>query len=134
MIYENTDVVTGVWHDELKVIEDVWVSSEITFEGFLNAIVDQGLSFAKRNGGLGWIVNMPIESCMGLKVIAEVFYGTIFDDFKNAGIKSCIFIFPKKNSITEPVVSSYNIITDPCGLKIIEVDNYETALERCKYI
>ncbi len=134
MIYENTDVVTSVWHDDLKVVEDVWVSSEITFEEFLNVVVEQGLSFAKRNGGVGWIVNMSGAPCMGLKVIAEIFYATIFEDFKNAGINSCMFICPNENEIAESIAPSYSLSIDPCGLHVFEVDTYETALDRLKYL
>ena len=109
------------WNGEVKAIVDTWTDYAVTLEDFSDAVLNKGLSHAKVNGGVAWIV----DSSKAVGVFSDeiqAYIGTdIFPAFAANGIKYFITINSEVSSLTKMTVRSYAAKTGPHGLQLVEV-------------
>ena len=120
------------WLDDVKAILDKWSSYNITLNDFRDAVLVKGLDYSKAHGGRAWIVDSS-EAVGAFSEQIQNFIGTdIFPAFSKNGVKYFITITSKKSAITEMTVSEYSEKAGPAGITLVEVDNFDQAIDFLK--
>jgi len=120
------------WNNEVKAIIDTWYNYFITLGQFKEAVLEKGLEHAKANGGIAWIVDSSNAKGAFSKEIQEFIGNEVFPAFAKNGIKYFITITSKESAITRMSVANYSAKTGPNGLKLLEVNNVDEAIEWLK--
>ena len=126
---ENKLIVT--WRDDIKAIVDKWEDYSVSIDVFRNAVLEIGLTHAKANGGVAWIVDSSDASGVFKKEIQDFIGSDVFPAFANNGIKYFITILPK-NAITKLNVRNYSRKAGPNGLELIEAASFDAAVDFLK--
>ena len=116
------------WNSEVKAIIDTWSSYFVTLDEFKEAVLIKGLSHAKANGGVAWIVDSSTAKGVFSQEIQDFIGSDIFPAFAKNGIKYFITITSKVSSMTKMTVKSYSAKTGPHGLKLVELNNVNDAI------
>lgn len=122
------------WNSEVKAIIDTWSNYQISLDDFRDAVLVKGLSHAKKNGGIAWIVDSSKAKGVFSKEIQDFIGSDIFPAFAKNGIKYFITITSKVSAMTKLTVKSYSAKTGPHGLRLIELNNVYDAIDWLKML
>ncbi len=120
------------WKSDVKAIVDTWSSYTVTLDEFKDAVLVRGMNHAKAHGAVAWIVDSSSAKGAFSKEIQEFIGGTVFPAFTKNGIKYFITITSQVSAITKMSVSSYSAKAGPNGLKLLEVNSVDDAIEWLK--
>lgn len=121
------------WREDVKAIVDTWKTYSITLDEFKEAVLVKGLNFAKSHRGVAWIVDSSnAEGVFDMEI--QNFIGSdIFPAFAKNGIKYFITINSQVSALTKMTVRTYQAKTGPNGLKLVEVNSVDDAVDWLKH-
>ena len=132
MIHKIEGKLTVTWNNEVKAVIDTWIDHFVTLDQFNESILQKGLKHAKANGGRAWIVDSSNAKGAFPQSIQKAIGEVIFPAFSKNGIKYFITITPKQSAIARMTVSGYSAKTGPNGLKLLEVNSVNDAIQWLK--
>ena len=91
-LYNIPGKLTVTWNDEVKSIVDTWTTYSISLAEFKEAVLVQGLNFAKEHNGRAWVVDSSSAKGSFTQEIQNFIGSDIFPAFAQAGIKYFIII------------------------------------------
>lgn len=131
-VYEIPGKLTVEWDSDVKAIIDTWTNYTITLDQFRVAVMEKGVGHAKGKGVKAWIVDSSKATGAFPQEIQAFIGSDCFPKFAEIGVKYFVTITSQKSAITKMVVASYSAKTGPNGLKLVEVDSVEDAIEWVK--
>ena len=120
------------WLDDVKSIVDTWSNYNVTLEDFKDAVMSKGLKYSKANGGIAYIVDSSTAKGVFSQEIQTFINSDVFPAFAKSGIKYFITITSQVSSVTKMTVKSYAAKTGPNGLKLVELNSVDEAVEWLK--
>jgi hypothetical protein len=120
------------WLDDVKAVLDTWTSYDIALPDFRQAVLVDGVDYAKAHGGVAWIVDSSAATGAFSAEIQAFIGSDVFPGFAKAGIKYFVTITSKVSLAAKKTVASYSAQTGPHGLKLVEVDSVSDAKEWLK--
>ena len=131
-IYNIPGKLEGIWREDVKTVIDTWSSYFVTMEEFEQAVLVKGVDYAKRNGGIAWIVDSTQAIDVFPNEIQAFIESHIFPAFASIGIKYFITIKSQISALTRLNISTYSAKAAPHGVMLIESDSVENAIEWLK--
>lgn len=132
LIHEIKGKMNVTWNNDVKSIIDTWESYFISLEDFRDAVLVKGLTHAKANGCIAWIVDSSKANGAFSPEIQKFIETDIFPSFAKNGIKYFITITSQVSAVTRLNVSKYASKTGPNGLQLVEVQSVDDAIEWLK--
>ncbi len=132
MIHQIEGSLTVAWNDEVKAIIDTWQNYSISLDDFKDAVLVKGLNHAKANNGCAWIVDSSKAKGAFSDEIQNFIAADLFPAFAKNKIKYFITVTSKVSAITRMTVSTYAVQTGPAGIKLIDVDSVDDAIQWLK--
>ncbi len=132
MIQQIEGKMISTWNDEIKAVIDTWTNYFISLEQFREAVLVKGINHAKANGGVAWIVDSSQAKGAFPQEIQQIMEPEVFPTFFKNGIKYFITITSQSSVVTNMAISSYSAKAGPAGLKVLEVNSLEDAIEWLK--
>ncbi len=120
------------WCQEASCVVDTWTSYSVSLDEFKKAVMENGLEYAKVNKGVAWIVDSSTAKGVFSQEIQEYIGSEVFAAFAENGIKYFITITSQVSAITKMTVSSYSSQVGPNGIRLVEADSVENAIEWLK--
>jgi len=130
-IYEIPGKLKVEWNPEAKAIIDTWTTYFVTLEEFKEAVLVQGVNYAKAHGGQAWIVDSHQAKGAFSKEIQEFIGSDIFPTFASIGIKYFMTI-NSEDAITKLTVDQYSAQVGPHGMKLLKGSSAQGAVEWLK--
>lgn len=121
------------WRSDVKAIVDTWHTYGITLDEFKEAVLVKGLNHSKANGGVAWIVDSSKAEGVFDTEIQNFIGSDVFPAFAKNGIKYFITINSQVSALTKMTVRTYQSKTGPNGLKLVEVNSVDDAVEWLKH-
>ena len=112
---------------EAKAMLDTWSSYHITLEQFRDALLNQGVKYAKINGAVAWIADSSDAKGVLTQEIQDIITTEIFPTYVKTGIKYFITI-TSKSAVTKMTIKNYEAKTEASGLKLLTVASVDEAL------
>ncbi len=122
----------STWNEEVKAVVDTWTTYSVTLEEFKNAVLVKGIDFARAHGGRAWIVDSSTAHGAFSQEIQDFIGTDIFPSFTKNGIKYFITISSKVSPLTNLTVKQYSAQAGPNGLKLIELNSTDDAIQWLK--
>jgi len=116
------------FRSDVRAIVDTWTSYTVTKEEFGNAVLKNGVPYAKANGAVAWIVDSSSASGTFSHDIQAFIGSDVFPAFTANGIKYFITITSQVSALTKMTVSTYATKAGPNGLQLLEVGSVEDAV------
>lgn len=120
------------WRADVKAIVDTWSTYFVSLDEFKTAVLDKGLSHAKANGAIAWVVDSSSAKGVFTQDIQDFIGSDIFPAFAKNGIKYFITITSEVSALTKMTVKSYAAKTGPHGLQLVELNSVDDAVEWLK--
>lgn len=117
---------------DVKAILDTWKSYDVTVDQFKEAVLDKGIGSAKVNRCESWIVDSSDAEGTFSKEIQDFIGSDVFPEFTKNGIKNFITIKSEKSALTRISENGFKVKAGPRGLKLVEAENLETAIDWIK--
>ncbi len=132
LIHELPGKLRVHWNKDCRAVIDVWENYYVRLDEFHDAVLVKGLEHSKLHGGIAWIVDSSgAEGTFGKNILDYI--GTdVFPEFVKQGVKYFITIKPKHSSVAAFNVISYSLKTEAAGLKLVEVESLDQALNWLK--
>ena len=131
-IHTIPEKMTSMWAADAKAVVDTWLNYNSTLEEFKEAVLEKGINHAKANGGVAWIVDSSKAKGAFPQEIQAFIESDVFPAFAKNGIKYFITINSQVSAITKMTVSSYSAKAGPLGLKLLELNSADDAIEWLK--
>ncbi|MEA3287576.1 MAG: hypothetical protein U9Q77_09415 [Candidatus Marinimicrobia bacterium] len=132
LIHEIPGKLRVLWNQDCHAIIDIWENYYIRIEEFHEAVLVKGLEYSKSHGGIAWIVDSSEAEGKFGKNILNYIETTTFPEFVKHGVKFFITIKPKHSSVAAFNVTSYSLKTQAAGLKLVEMESLEQAIDWLK--
>ncbi len=132
MIQQIEGKMVTTWNEEVKAVIDTWTDYFISLDEFIEAVLIKGLNYAKANGGIAWIVDSSQAKGVFSQEIQKFIETDVFKAFADNGIKYFITVTSKVSSLTKLTVYRYSAKAGPAGVKLLEVNNVDEAIEWLK--
>ena len=116
------------WRDDVKAIVDTWSTYFVSLDEFKTAVLEKGLSHAKANGGVAWIVDSSSAKGVFSQEIQDFIGSDVFPAFASIGIKYFITITSQVSALTKMTVKTYASKTGPHGLQLVELNSVDDAV------
>lgn len=129
MIQQIEGKMVSTWNDEVKAVIDTWTNYFVSLDEFKEAVLMKGLNHAKANGGIAWIVDSSQAKGVFTPEIQKFIETDVFKTFAANGIEYFLTVTSKVSAITKMSVKSYSAKAGPSGLKLLEVNHVDEALE-----
>lgn len=117
---------------DVKAIVDTWQSYNVTLEEFKDAVFEKGIKAAKRSGCKAWIVDSSAADGSFAPEIQNFIGKEVFPLFAQNGIDYFITINSEKSALTRISSNMFKAKTGPNGLKLVEADNLNNAINWLK--
>lgn len=130
-IYSIPGYLDVSWENEVKAVVDTWLNYTISLEKFRDAVLINGLNYAKKNRGVAWIVDSSGSKGVFTQECQNFISSDIFPAFHKNGIKYFITI-TSQSSLTRMSIKSYQAKTGPHGLQLVEVASVSDAIQWLK--
>ena len=129
LIHEIPGKLHVHWNEDCRAIIDVWQNYYTRFDEFHHAVLEKGLDHSKLNGGVAWIVDSSEAEGKFSDQILDYIGDEVFPAFVANGVKYFITIKPKNSPVAAFNVTSYSMKTADAGLKLVEMENLDQAIE-----
>lgn len=120
------------WIQDVHAILDQWTTYVVPLADFKEAVLVKGLNYAKSHLGKAWIVDSSTAKGAFSGEIQDFIGADLFPAFAKAGIKYFITILPKESAVTRMTVKNYSSKVGPSGIKLVEVNSVDDAIEWLK--
>ncbi|MBN2531169.1 MAG: hypothetical protein JXR76_32595 [Deltaproteobacteria bacterium] len=127
-VFRVEDKLTVFWRDDVKAIVDEWQNYAVTLAEFKNAVLNKGLTHAKANNGIAWIVDSSNAKGAFTQEIQNFIGTELFPAFAKNGIKYFITVLPQ-SGITKLTVKNYSRKAGPNGLELVEAQTLDAAID-----
>lgn len=131
-IYEIPGKFTVEWENDVKVMIDTWTSYNITLDQFKEAVIKKGVAHATGKGVKAWIVDSSNATGALPQEIQNFIDSDCFPTFARIGVKYFITITSAKSALTKMSVNTYSAKAGPNGLKLVQVNSVNEAIEWMK--
>jgi hypothetical protein len=128
LIHQIKKKLVVTWLEDVKAIVDTWESYFVTQFEFEQAVLVKGLSHAKENGGIAWIVDSSNAIGAMPRFMIDLIDKKVFPEFAKNGIKYFITISAGATKVAQKTVAKYSEKTHHNGLKLVEVESLEDAI------
>ena len=129
LIHEIQGKLKVYWHQDCQAVVDVWENYYVRVDEFHEAVLVKGMQHSIANGGKAWIVDSSGAEGKFAKHIIDYIGTDVFPEFVRNGIKYFITIRPKASPVASFNVTSYSMKTADTGLKLVEMESLDQALE-----
>lgn len=131
-IYTIPEKLDGYWIPEVHAIHDAWKNYSVQLSEFKEAVLVKGINHAKANKAHAWIVDSSVAKGVFSQDI-QTFIGTdVFPTLAKNGIKYFITVLPQASAVTKLTVRNFSEKAGPNGLKLVEVNTFEDAVNWLK--
>jgi hypothetical protein len=130
-IYEIPGKLNVEWEPDVKAIVDTWTTYFVTLEEFREAVLVQGVNYAKANGGQAWIIDSHSAKGVFSNEIHELIASDVLPTFAEIGIKYFMTI-DAQDAVTRITVNQYTAQAGPHGMKILKGSSVPGAVEWLK--
>jgi hypothetical protein len=120
------------WLEDVKAIVDTWSNYSVSLEEFKDSVLNKGLKHAKAHGGVAYIVDSGTAKGVFSQEIQSFIDSDVFPAFAKGGIKYFITITSQVSSVTKMTIKSYSAKAGPHGLKLVELNSVNDAVEWLK--
>lgn len=127
LIHSIPGKLVVTWHPQARAIIDTWENYTVTLDEFKGAVLGAGLTFAKLNKAIAWIVDSSKAKGVFSQEIQQCIGSTVFPAFTKNGIKYFITILPQ-SALTKLTVKNFQQQTGPNGLELVETGSVEDAV------
>lgn len=127
-VYEIPDKLLVEWEPSVRAIIDTWTTYFISLEEFSNAVLIEGVNYAKAHNGQAWIVDSHKATGVFSSEIQDFIVSDIFPEFKRIGIKYFMTI-NAEDAVTRLTVNQYTTQAGPLGLKVLKGSSVEGAIQ-----
>lgn len=127
-IFEIPGKLVVTWNAEVKAVVDTWANYLISDDEFREAVLIKGVSHAKRNRAIAWIVDSSFAKGLLTQEQIELVNREIFPAIRGAGVSYFVTIKPRTSFFTQHTVKQYSELTGPNGLILVTVDSMEDAV------
>ncbi|MCP4708683.1 MAG: hypothetical protein GY869_08670 [Planctomycetes bacterium] len=105
LVYTIADKLTVEWSEDVKAMVDTWTSYFVTLEQFKEAVLIQGVNFAKARGVQAWVVDSSQAKGVFRQEIQDFIGSDIFPKFGEIGVKYFITINSELSTTTKMTVT-----------------------------
>ena len=127
-IYEIPGKLKVEWESDVRAIVDTWTTYFVTLEEFREAVLVQGVNYAKANGGQAWIVDSHHAVGVFSPEIQDFIVSDVFPTFAKIGIKYFMTI-NAQDALTRITVEKYTAEAGPQGMKVLKGSSAAGAIE-----
>ena len=127
-IYEIPGKLKVEWESDVRAIVDTWTTYFVTLEEFREAVLVQGVNYAKANGGQAWIVDSHSAKGVFSPEIQDFIVSDVFPTFAKIGIKYFMTI-NAEDALTRLTVNQYSAQAGPLGMKVLKGSSAAGAIE-----
>ena len=132
LIHEIPGKVRVTWNKDCQAVIDTWENYYVRIDEFHDAILVKGLDHSKLHGGRAWIVDSSKAEGKFAKNLLDYIGTDVFPALVKHGIKYFITIKPKHSPVAAFNVTAYSTKTHAAGLKLVEMENLDQALDWLK--
>ncbi len=119
--------LTVEWNEELQAVVDTWFSYSISEDEFQEAILENGLSYAKSKDCHTWVVDSSIAIGVLPERVHAFIESTVIPSFSNAGIKRFVSISSDKSVLTQMNVDRFCEGMQNNGVQVHRFQDFESA-------
>ena len=130
-IYEIPNKLLVEWDPSIRAVIDTWTTYFVSLDEFREAVLVQGVNYAKANNGQAWIVDSHKAKGVFSDEIQNFIKTDIFPTFAEIGIKYFMTI-NAEDSVTRLTVNQYSAEAGPHGMQVLKGSNAEGAIEWLK--
>jgi hypothetical protein len=130
-IFEVPGKLLCEWDAEAKVVIDTWTTYEVSLAEFKEAVLINGVNYAKANGVKAWIVDSHNATGAFSEEIQNFIGTDVFPTFAKIGVKYFMTI-DSGSLITNKNIKTYSAKVGPSGMKLIDGQTAEGAIEWIK--
>jgi hypothetical protein len=106
---------------------DVWLAYSITVPQFREAIITNGIAYAKAHGGRAWVMDATNAKGAFSQDVQKLIETEVFKAFAAIGIKYFITI-KSASAITNMSIGRYTAHLGTCGIQMVEVPDLDEAV------
>ena len=117
-IYEIPGKLKVEWESDARAIVDTWTTYFVTLEEFREAVLIQGVNYAKANGAQAWIVDSHSAKGVFSDEIQKFIVSDVFPTFAKIGIKYSMTI-NAQHALTRRTFNQYTAQAGPHGMQVL---------------
>lgn len=130
-VFQIPGKINVQWEPSVRSIVDTWTTYLVTLEQFKEAVLVQGVNYAKTRNVQAWIVDSSSATGSFSQEIQNFIGSDIFPTFAKIGVKYFITI-TSKSAITKMTIAQYTSSLGPSGINLIEATSASEAVEWLK--
>ena len=127
LVSEVPGILRIEWNSEGNTMVDTWTKYSITVEQFRQAVLIQGIAFAKAHGVKSWVMDAAQAKGAFSPDVQKMIETENFPIFAKAGIKYFMTI-KSASAITNMSIDKYAAKLGPNGIQMVDVPDLKGAI------